>query len=223
MSLEDEIKDAIQEEEQSVLHYMKMVYDARRLGLLDEAGMLKEIADDERRHADVMRRMSLGRSTLAPGEYYWEVVNNDTGEILQHHTAYTTVSLAVQYAKDHLRTDFSHYANNALVIKVFTGSPTERMSVPYDVYPAVYTENYYMVGEAWDAVQPTGGRPLPQTYGDWVNLGMDIKEKAGMDDYETTAQVNRQLEHIFNEDSEPSAAQLSKRWLSNKATELGIT
>lgn len=61
--------------------------------------------------------------------------------------------------------------------------------------------------------------PVPQTYGDWVSLAMDIKQKAGIDDFETTASVNEHLENIYSE--EPSAED-SKRWLVEKAGELGI-
>jgi len=66
------------------------------------------------------------------------------------------------------------------------------------------------------------GRPVPQTYGDWVNLGMDIKEKAGINDFETTAEVNEHLYHIWREDEDPATAQVSKRWLTEKARQMGI-
>ncbi len=66
------------------------------------------------------------------------------------------------------------------------------------------------------------GRPVPQTYGDWVNLGMDIKEKAGIDDFKTTAEVNEHLYHIYKEEEDPATAQVSKMWLTRKAGELGI-
>jgi len=64
------------------------------------------------------------------------------------------------------------------------------------------------------------GRLFPKTYGDWVKLGMDIKEKAGIDDFETTKLVNMALNAIYEED--PSAGD-KKRWLTEKASELGIT
>ncbi len=65
-------------------------------------------------------------------------------------------------------------------------------------------------------------RPVPQTYGDWVNLGVDIKEKAGIDDFVTTADVNTHLGRIDREDEDPTAAQQSKMWLTRKAQVLGI-
>ncbi|MBA7701647.1 hypothetical protein ES703_110390 [subsurface metagenome] len=67
------------------------------------------------------------------------------------------------------------------------------------------------------------GRPFPKTYGDWVNLGMDIKETAGIDDFETTADVNRHLEHIYKEEeTDPGVVRESKMWLTRKAGELGV-
>lgn len=62
------------------------------------------------------------------------------------------------------------------------------------------------------------GRPFPQTYGDWVNLAMDIKEKYPGDAF-TRAWTNKALQHIADEDE---LADESKRWLMNKASELGI-
>ncbi len=65
------------------------------------------------------------------------------------------------------------------------------------------------------------GRSVPQTYNDWVNLGLDIKEKAGIDDYAITAKVNGHLSHIYEEE-DSAIAQESKMWLVRKAGELGI-
>lgn len=71
--------------------------------------------------------------------------------------------------------------------------------------------------------EPQGGRPVPQTYGDWNNLGEDIKRTAGVDDFKTRAEVNEHLYHISKEDEDPETAQVSKRWLTQKAGELGVT
>ena len=67
--------------------------------------------------------------------------------------------------------------------------------------------------------QPLGveDRLFPKTYGDWVNLGEAIKDKFGIDDFETTTQVNKHLYNIYEENQNPSAAQESKRWLMQKA------
>jgi len=64
------------------------------------------------------------------------------------------------------------------------------------------------------------GRPFPQTYMDWVNLAEDIKDRVGEDlpDY---YEANRQLGIISTlEEGNPEEA---KRWLTEKAGELGIT
>ena len=68
----------------------------------------------------------------------------------------------------------------------------------------------------------TSDRPIPQTYGDWVNLGESIKEKAGISDFETTSHVNIHLQRIYDEEENPEVAQQSKRFLTRRAGELGI-
>lgn len=80
----------------------------------------------------------------------------------------------------------------------------------------VESEEFLLRGEEPD------GRPFPKTYGDWVDLGVSIKEKAGIDDFKTIADVNERLYHIWREDIDPETAQVSKRWLTRKARELGI-
>jgi len=56
------------------------------------------------------------------------------------------------------------------------------------------------------------GRPVPQTYGDWVNLAEDIKEKY-LSDASTREWTNKALQHIADEDE---LADESKRWLVAK-------
>jgi len=59
-------------------------------------------------------------------------------------------------------------------------------------------------------------RPFPQTYGDWADLGTDIKEKdPGFSD-----EVNDALTRIYEE---APGADEAKRWLVGRADELGIT
>lgn len=78
---------------------------------------------------------------------------------------------------------------------------------------AEYTER---MGYALGYVHPSQvGRPFPKTYGDWVNLAEDIKEVEPNISWE----VNTRLGHIASESEE---AEGSKRWLVQKAGELGI-
>lgn len=56
----------------------------------------------------------------------------------------------------------------------------------------------------------------PKTYGDWLNLGIDIKEK----DPSTQTGVNKALSVIIGQDEGDVDA--AKRWLLEKAGELGI-
>lgn len=58
-------------------------------------------------------------------------------------------------------------------------------------------------------------RLFPKTYGDWTSLAIDIKEK----DPSIAVPVNEALDNILNE---RTFAEQYKRWLVDKATELGI-
>lgn len=59
-------------------------------------------------------------------------------------------------------------------------------------------------------------RLFPKTYGDWADLGMDIKEK----DSSLSGEVNDALTKIYGEAPDADGA---KRWLVGKAGELGVT
>lgn len=60
-------------------------------------------------------------------------------------------------------------------------------------------------------------RPFPETYSDWVNLAADIKER----DPSLTPMVNGYMGIIA--EITPGDVDDAKRWLVNKAGELGIT
>ena len=60
MALEDEIKRAAVEEEQSRAKYDTMAADAEMMGHYNMAEMMREMAHDERRHAQMMRSMMSG-------------------------------------------------------------------------------------------------------------------------------------------------------------------
>lgn len=61
----------------------------------------------------------------------------------------------------------------------------------------------------------------PVTYSDWINLAEGIKNTVGIDDVETRALVNTHLGRICEEEQDPASAEESKRWLVQKAEELG--
>ncbi len=61
-------------------------------------------------------------------------------------------------------------------------------------------------------------RLFPQNYGDWVNLAEAIKERYP-DDPVMRASVNYQLQQVAEESVEAAEA---RRWLAEKAGELGI-
>lgn len=73
-------------------------------------------------------------------------------------------------------------------------------------------ESVYMLKEE------STSRLFPKTYGDWVNLAEDIKAKC-LDDPVGRSNVNYQLQQIAGETKDVAEA---KRWLLQKAAELGI-
>jgi rubrerythrin len=76
-----------------------------------------------------------------------------------------------------------------------------------------------MLSEMERPIKPEEGqlqRPFPKNYGDWADLGVDIKEKAP----ELSDGVNSCLVSISEERANIDEA---KRWLVLKAGELGIT
>lgn len=69
---------------------------------------------------------------------------------------------------------------------------------------------------AWSkALAEKPSRPYPETYGDWVDLAEDIKEK----DPNSASRVNGAMYDISEE---TRLAEEQKRWLVEKARELGI-
>ncbi len=190
MALEDEIKKAEAEEMQSQEKYGMMAMDAERMGLMNMAGMMREVAGDEGRHAALMRQMMsgmMGRAMRESGSIY--VFDGWT---------YATVGRTQMRGR---RTD--------------VGIEFEQVSSSYDQLDidTVTKRITEALGE-----RESSSRPFPKTYGDWVDLAMSIKEK------DTTlgnaAWVNMALQHISDEDTD---AEDSKRWLVDKAKEVGVT
>ncbi len=166
MTLVDDMGMAETEEMQSQSRYNMMAMDAETVGMHGMAKIMRDMAGDEGRHAQLMRMMH-GRMMSGMD------MGNPDGWMMSQEEA------------DRLGMGEMH--------RRMTGG-----------------------GGAPD-------RPVPQTYGDWVNLGMDIKEKAGINDFKTTAEVNEHLYRIYKEEEEPETAQVSKMWLTRKAGELGVT
>ncbi len=232
MALEDEIKRAEEEEMQSQEMYGMMAIDAERMGQHDMARMMREVAGDEGRHAMMMRSMISGGG-ITGVSYYWEVSNMVTGKWMEYYKEYPTQDQALQAAKDIYADTYPDAVNQHLVIKIFSKSPEARAGLTYE--PEI-TKSYWISGEKTyqqiaeeqhygmpQGYMPEGHRPFPQTYGDWVSLGENIKTKAGIDDFKTTAEVNEHLYHIYKEEQDPATAQVAKRWLAGKAAELGVS
>ncbi len=243
MEFIDKLSAAIVEENTDARKYEDWAGEADMVGLTDVANTLRNIAKDESRHRSLLRGMLVELSEpdtivlsgkmmevpLGGGEnHYWEVTNMITGGILFTHTPYRTIAEAVNEAQYEMDTNYKkQFGDNHLVIKIFDKSPIERSGVTFE---PEYTESYWIEGAAKKAIgildsisKPLtlkkSSLPFPQTYGDWVELGVSIKEKVGIGDFETTTAVNNHLNSIYY--SSPGTEE-SKRWLMQKAGELGI-
>lgn len=236
MDLDKAMLEQIADEEKARDVYFDMAKEADEAGMYQTARNLRSIAADEARHHMVLQQMyqspELGPMRELPADeirlsgrmveykigeeptegHYWEVTNMATGEILQSGKRYELIGYAVRDAKKELRRGYQHYGDDHLVIKVFDKSPDERAGLTLE---PEYSESFWVKPEAGPPRPPS--RPFPQSYGDWVSLGMDIKEKDPT--VGTAAWVNMALQHIADNDED---AEQSKRWLVDKAGELGI-
>lgn len=90
-----------------------------------------------------------------------------------------------------------------------TGIEFEQVSPSYD--PLDLDKAVEIITEALKQ------RPSPRTYGDWVDLAEAIKDITPLGEWDT---VNKPLQTISEEGP---GAEEAKRWLIEKARELGIT
>jgi len=166
MSIMDEIKFYIKDEDEAYKTYSRMANDADNAGMHKTAQILRGMAADELRHKEMLE-----------GMYYKPEFGSVRGKTLTDE-----IKEAYEEAKR-------------------TGKVT--------VSP--FREH----------------RPFPRTYGDWVNLAVDIKDRYP-DDPVMRASVNHSLSQILAEEehaegwSAGSTAK-AKSWLMQKAGELGIS
>lgn len=179
--------------------------------------------------------------------HYWEVTNMTTGKILQEGIPYRTIAEAVNEAQYSMDTKYTHFAGDHLVIKIFDKSPAERSGITHtpeytESYwvselagglerepPGTRLVGYgttqiavrpgetpqqaaFRLGKQWGT-----GRLFPETYSDWVDLALSIKERMPEGAWGI---VNNLLQVIAEGGPE---AEEAKRWLVKKAGELGIT
>ena len=85
------------------------------------------------------------------------------------------------------------------------------------------------INEAYEHAKRTGKvttspfsepRPFPKTYGDWVSLGENIKERDS--DPRTWGEVNIALNSLSNEAADEQEVSNAQRYLTTKAGELGV-
>ena len=236
MSLTENIEEQAEEEAKAYLMYSSLAEEAEDKGLSDIAGKLWQIANDEWRHSEMLKRMNIQihtqmhkrmhpqTDTSQPAQgYYWGVTNMANGNIMEYDTVYTSVNDAVRAAKDIYADTYPYTEGQRLVINIYDKPPSERT---VGTHTPVHTELYQIGGAAGNALETLdrisepltikSDRPFPETYNDWVSLAMDIKEK--MDPVAWTV-VNGLLQVV--EEGGPEAEE-AKRWLVKKAKELGI-
>lgn len=209
----ENLKDRIQEEKSAATDYSLLAFEARGYGLSGNVRVLTQIAEDEERHAEelegIVRGLEVTLETaleLATEEqpYSWRVTNIGTGEMYDSTEEYVSVLDAEGGGRS------------------FVATELRRMYVPRGYRLQVlnrWGEVVHTVAPAPGEVVERPPRPFPQTYGDWVNLGMDIKEKSP--DITTVAEVNKALISIAED--KPGVAEDAMRYLVQKAGELGIS
>lgn len=220
MPLEGELVNKSLEERRSRDEYRELAAKLRAQGYLSEGNLVDAIADDENKHSSVLMTLvgsiegKKGVDEAArreeEGPFHWNITDQDTLKVSKSPTGYRRVIDAEEGARSFIVSDldpvggkykvevFDRYGN---VVKTF-------LPVPYG---------------------PPEERPFPKTYGDWVSLAEDIKTKYP-DDPVMRASVNHQLHQIMRETEEVPgegeervrAAQEARRWMTEKAGELGI-
>jgi len=146
--------------------------------------------------------------------YYWEITNMVTGEIMQYDTIYLTKVTAVGAAKDIVEDTFPGFAGHHLIIKIFDKSPAEREGI---TYTPLYTESFWIEEKKLPYHKGTT-RPFPETYGDWVALAEDIKDR--LSDPAQILVVNDAINDIAQQTDRSEAA---KRYLVELAANLGVS
>jgi len=77
-------------------------------------------------------------------------------------------------------------------------------------------EQYLMRGKGAQEKYVKEQRKTPETYGEWIDLSEDIKQKSR----DLSSEVNTNLGYIFT--GTPSESDEGKRWLLGKSKELGL-
>lgn len=147
------------------------------------------------------------------GPYEFKLWDWSVGEIYESTGRYSTPEIAVSGAKDMIESDDFKRDHLKPYERGYQIKVTDGRGIEIPGYDEWYKPRWMLEQQ----------RPFPQTYGDWVSLGVDIKEKAGIDDFQTTAVVNFHLSQIAEEEKFPAEANWSKQMLVTKAGQLGIT
>ncbi len=235
----DDIRRAINDEEQGMAGYMVLAARARNAGDTESSLEFEDMAKDEMRHKDMLQAMEgrMSKTESMPAmEYYWAVEDRTSGEKTTDGTRYNHTSIAVAAARKYITEDLAvreDILGHDIDIEVYISAPDVRgftIGDPFHtekyihlettpLYPSMPTS--LLGGAGMPMYIPgTGGKhPVPTTYGMWIDLSEDIKDKYPLDSPER-AEVNFQLGILLElEEGRPDDA---KRWLVNKAGEVGI-
>lgn len=168
---------------------------------------------EERRKALVLRQygrdrlIELGKQTGCLAELGEEPPWMRPREVVEHGSYVIFTNLDTGETKQYYNVnppDSEEVVSAAMFIKPILEERWDR-NIKFDIVPA----------EKLPAEQPEHIAPdrlLPKTYGDWVDLAEDIKEKY-LGDASTRESANKALQHIADEDE---LADESKRWLVAK-------
>lgn len=169
-----------------------------------QVGYDKEILAWARRIYNEARREELPweepKEVVEHGSYVI-FTNLDTGETKQYYNINPP--------------DSSEVVSAAMFIKPYLEERWGR-NIKFEIVPAEKLPRKPMLpGKPLpEALRPS--RPFPETFGDWVDLAEDIKEKRP----DLAPDVNENLGYIFTED--PAQSENAKHWLWVKAGEIGI-
>ena len=248
MTSMDDMHRMMHDEQESHDEYMRRAVAARDEGNWEMGSMFEKIAHDEAQHVTDMSHMveQMGGEkapfypsmpTSVPAmEYYWAVQDRTSGEKTTDGTRYDYTNVATAAARKYITEDLAvreDILGHDIDIEVYISAPDVRgftIGDPFHtekyihlettpLYPSMPTS--LLGGAGMPMYIPgTGGKhPVPTTYGMWIDLSEDIKDKYPLDSPER-AEVNFQLGILLElEEGRPDDA---KRWLVNKAGEVGI-
>ena len=219
----DDIRRAINDEEQGMAGYMVLAARARNAGDTESSLEFEDMAKDEMRHKDMLQAMEgrMSKTESMPAmEYYWAVEDRTSGEKTTDGTRYNHTSIAVAAARKYITEDLAvreDILGHDIDIEVYISAPDVR---GFTIGDPFHTEKYIHLETTPLAAlwrMPESGTVFPGSFGDWIELAELIKGKVPGLTNETNEHLNTIL--LTPEDADVDVA---KQWLVNKGRDLGI-